>query len=30
MQFGTVLIDNNTAARGLQGEVRFELGPLSF
>ena len=24
MQFGTVLIANNIAARGLQGEVRFE------
>ena len=25
MQFGTVLIGNNTAARGLKAEVRFEL-----
>ena len=30
MQFDTVLIGNNIAARGLKGEVRFEKVPLSF
>ena len=30
MQFGTVLIGNNIAARGLTAEVRFQWVPLSF
>ena len=30
MLFGTVLIGNNIAARGLKGEVRFEQVSLSF
>ena len=30
MQFGAVLTGNNIPARGLEGEVRLEYGPLSF